>query len=273
MIAKANETNSGVLENGERIAPIVIPAAPPAVVPPAVIPPVEGASNEIVPAVRPSWCPEEFWNAETGVADTEALGTKYTELAAPKAPIVPAVPPVEGALPDAPFVAAVDRANADLLAGGALTEEAYVGFEKIGLSREHVNGYMEGQQAKAQLIQMRVHGETGGEENLQRMIAWGVTTYTQTEADMFDKMLNSGNVEQAVGAVRGLQARYNQAEGTPGAIIVPSEGGAATVGGYTSKDEVVADMSKPEYRKNSKFRAEVQGKIDAALKAGVNLGF
>lgn len=252
MIAKANEANV----EGD----------------PAAKPPVEtSAATE-----RPEWCPEEFWNAETGAADTEALARKYAEVTAPKEPPKEEPKPEgEGNTPaDPPFVAAVEAANADILNNnGVLTEETYKGFEKLGLGRDHIDAYIEGQQAKAELVKMRIHGETGGEENLKRMIEWGAVNYTETERDMFDKMMHSGNVDQALGATRALQARFEASEGKSGNVVTPGGQSNAAPGGFTTKDEVVAAMGDKRYNTNAAYRKEVQAKIEAALKAGTNLGF
>ena len=252
MIAKANE--STIVDE--------VPAVPVVETPPA--------------PVRPEWCPEEFWNAETGAADTEALARKYAEVTKPKEEETPPVVEVPVVPADLPFVTAVDQANADLLDpanAGKLTDATYESFSKLGLGRDTVDAYIEGQVAKAELTKMKVYGEVGGEENLKRMVEWGTVNYTAAEREMFDKMMGSGNVEQALGATRALQARFESSEGRNGNVIVPTSQSGAPVGGFTSKDEVVAAMSDKRYTTNAAYRAEVQGKIDAALKAGTDLGF
>jgi hypothetical protein len=265
MIAKANEAaGAPAAQVDAQITPAPAAADPAA--------PAAPAENQ---AERPEWCPEEFWNAETGAADTEALARKYAELAAPKPAETPAAPEGEPAVEatDPPFVAAVEAANADMLAEGKLKDETYAGFEKLGLSREHVDQYIEGQVAKAELTKMRVYAEVGGEDNLNTMIRWGIENYTETERQMFDQLMTSGDPEKALAASRSLAARYNAAEGKQGAVVTPQGQSHAAVTGYTSKDEVLADMAKPEYRKSAKFQAEVSAKIEAALKAGRDLGF
>ena len=246
------------------------------------------ATNTDNQAVRPEWCPEEFWNAESGV-DTEGLAKRYAELAKPATP--PVTPPADGTepkpndppveppkTPDATFSELVELANADILnteLGGKLKEETYAAFEqKLGMSRETIDEFIEGQNAKAELTKMKVYSEVGGEDKFLAMFQWAtadLSNYSQADREMFDKMMHSGKPEDAISAAKTLKARYEAAEGTQGEIVTPGGQSKASLPGYTSKEEVTAAMRDPRYKRDLAYQREVQAKLQATLDAGRDL--
>lgn len=234
---------------------------------------------------RPDHIPEKFWDASKGEVNVEALAKSYTELekkaAAPK-------PNANGETANgenADGANANDNANAeslkefaglrqqatDLLAKGEpLTDEVYAGLEKHGLSRDDVDAFIAGQEALGQLARYQVHGEAGGEEQYKSMIEWARANYSAEEVQIYDRDIHSGDPNVRLAAVRGLKARYSQANGEEGRSVTNGSN-HRTTDGYESGAQMRADMKNPKYQKDAAFRAEVARKVAAARAAGVDL--
>lgn len=241
------------------------------------------ASTENQAPVRPENVPEKFWDAATGTVNTDALLASYTELE--KARSKPQDTP-EGAPEGEPqgesqqppesgdtsaYTQAVEKATAELAEGGAISDETYEAFSKQGISREQIDTYVAGQQAMFELRKVHVEREVGGEQVYADILTWAGANLSEADANQFNETVFGPNRDAALDAVRALKTRYENEMGTEGKIVTTGAG-STTPGGYTDKSEWLADMRKPEYKKDAKFRDSVRTKLDAALKNGVNMG-
>lgn len=152
---------------------------------------------------------------------------------------------------------------------GELTAEDYKAFEDSNISKTQVDGYIQGQQAIAQLRQM--DQDTIGGDNYTDMLKWaGQDNNMTSEAiDNFDKALNGTQTEYTT-AINGLKASYVAANGTGDAVVsLNGSVGASGSDGYQSKAQQVADMKSPMYASDPAFRAEVARKTNLMRTAGV----
>lgn len=243
---------------------------------------------ENTPPQRPENVPEAFWDAETGTVNTEALLASYTELATKNTPPenpegdeggaeggdegVPkeddGTPPTTAEL----YSKAVEKATAELAAeGGALSEETYTAFAEIGIQREHLDRHVAGQMAMFELRKVYAEREVGGEDVYSNLLAWAGANYTPEEAEAYNATVFGPDKDAALQAVRQLKAKYEDTMGTDGKIVTAGTSGTPA-NGYAGRDDWMADMRKPEYKKNQVFRDEVRRKLEASLKAGVDMG-
>jgi hypothetical protein len=81
----------------------------------------------------------------------------------------------------------------------------------------------------------------------------------QTEIEAYNRAVESGDLDSAMFAVKGLQARYKAASGAAEPRFV--QGGKSAPGGYESVAQVVAAMSDKRYSTDPAYRAEVERKI------------
>lgn len=320
---RTGNATSGTVEEivaGSPSDPSVTP-----VVAPVVVPPVTGDKP-----VRPANVPEKFWNAETGVVNTEALLQSYTELESGKSkaaakPVV-AVNPLEApskalvaaqaklaaatddagktaaqtevsaalaALSEAvakPVVAPVEtpevaatthedvrsRASEELAKDGKLSDGTYAAAEKLGWDRATVDAYVDGQKARAEIIEMKVYNEAGGKDQYAAMSAWAKANWTPAQLAAHNQAVQSGNLELTLGAIRTMRDANAASAGTDATTRIEPAGGGGNgvVDMYRSKEEFQRDVANPLYQKGDRvFHAQVDRKLEAAMKANIDLGF
>lgn len=208
---------------------------------------------------RPTWLPEKF-------DDPEALAKAYKELEGrmgqPEAPeageeATPEV--VEGVGTDAlqPFYD-------EFAETGELKEAAFEALGKMGLQRELVQAFMEGQRATHQAELSQIYDAAGGKETYTTALGWAVSTLSPEEITAYNEQVETGDVATAKMAVLGMMARYHQSgqSGAQQPRLLQSEpvgpGGPAA---YESLAQVMTDMKSPEYKADPAFRAKVQAKL------------
>ena len=105
-----------------------------------------------------------------------------------------------------------------------------------------------------------LHNVTGGERGYNDMIKWAVSNIDQSERDMFDAVIDSGDKQAAYFAVQAMNYRYNDAQGVDAPLLT---GKAATpqAPGYKSQASLVAAMSDPKYDNDPAYRQEVMDKL------------
>lgn len=239
---------------------------------------------------RPEGVPEKFWDAEKGEVRIHDLVKSYTELEKSRAK--PAgeegeedsgegdgegegegdegKAPVDMAALSATIATHREAMTEKLVAGKPLEDSDYKPFEDIGLSRDDIDAFVEGQKALGQLARAEVFKEAGGEDAYKAMIEWARETYSDDEVAVYDRDVNSNDRAVRLNAARGLAARYAQANGKDGKSVTRkgSERGAEM---YRSKAEMVKDMSSPDYGKDEAFRERVAQKVRASYAAGIDL--
>lgn len=225
---------------------------------------------------RPEHIPEKFWNAEKGEADYEAMAKSYAELEKKLGEKPPEKK--EGEKKDAKITeggepaALREKANTEFAEKGELSPETYAEYEKYGITREQIDGYIEGQKAIVATRQREAFDAVGGEDAYKAMIGWARTALTPAEVEAYDRaVLASGDAAVRTNAIKGLAARYEAENGKDGKL----QGGTGNAGvgdHFKSKAEMVKAMSDPQYKKDAAYRAQVAQKTANALKAGINLG-
>ena len=225
---------------------------------------------------RPEHIPEKFWNAEKGEVNLEAWAKSYHELEQ-KQSEKPAEKKEgekkEGEKANTSEPAALrEKANAEFAKDGKLSDATYAEYEKHGVSREQIDGYIEGQQAIATMRQREAFDAVGGEDQYKAMIGWARTALTPAEIEAYDRdVLTGKDAAVRTNAIKGLAARYAAENGKDGQLLGGTNHGA--VGDhFKSKAEMVKAMSDPQYKKDAAYREQVAQKTANALRAGINIG-
>ena len=143
---------------------------------------------------------------------------------------------------------------------GQLDEEDYAGLEKLGVSKDMVNAYIQGQAAMQQQYTQTVYNEVGGQESYQAMTEWASTNLTPEEIAVYDEAVNSGDTTKTMSAVKGLKARYQLENGTQPNLRQGKTTGSG-VQAYESLDQMKREMQDPRYRSDPAFRESVQRKL------------
>ena len=143
---------------------------------------------------------------------------------------------------------------------GQLDEDDYAGLEKLGVSKDMVNAYIQGQVAMQQQYTQTVYNEVGGQESYQAMTEWASNNLTPEEIAVYDKAVNSGDTNITMSAVKGLQARYQLENGTQPNLMQGKTTGTG-VQAYESLDQMKREMQDPRYSSDPAFRESVQRKL------------
>lgn len=237
-----------------------------------------GVAPEAAPEIpaKPEGIPDKFYNAETGVVDYAALAKSYTELEkaqakkaeAPKAETPPAK---EGnQTPDAKAAnEAVEAAGLDMgslsqeyAENGTLSEDSYAKFEKVGITKDIVDSFIEGQQAKAEIARSHAFSITEGADGYAAMVAYAQANLSPEEINAYNTAVNSQSASVRDLAIRGMWSRYTSESGNTGADLVTGKVNTkGSDGSYQSRAEMMADMNDPKYKTDEAFRKKVQDKL------------
>ena len=138
------------------------------------------------------------------------------------------------------------------------------GLDPTKLAQEYLN-YRAGNQPPEQRSLSKedvkeLHSVTGGQKGYNDMIKWAIDNVDQSEREMFDAVIDSGDRQAAYFAVQAMNYRYNDAQGVDAPLLT---GKAATPQspGYKSQAALVAAMSDPKYDNDPAYRQEVMEKL------------
>lgn len=143
---------------------------------------------------------------------------------------------------------------------GKLEDSDYEGLAAKGLSKEMVDTYIAGQEAIIQQYTAQVYNQVGGEESYTAMTQWASETFSAEEVAVFDAAVNSGDTNQTMSAVKGLQARYQMENGTQPNLMQGKTSGSGNEA-YASLAEMKRDMADPKYHNDPAFRDSVTRKL------------
>ena len=101
----------------------------------------------------------------------------------------------------------------------------------------------------------------GGEENYTNMMKWAADNLNETEIEMYDSVMESGNRNAAFFAMQALSYRYNDSVGVEGNLL-QGKASTNTTKGFKSQAEVVTAMQDPRYDRDPAYRQEVMAKLE-----------
>tara|TARA_R110000824_G_scaffold201677_12_gene385816 strand:- start:5121 stop:5846 length:726 start_codon:yes stop_codon:yes gene_type:complete len=198
---------------------------------------------------RPDYLPEKF-------NSPEEMAAAYKELEGKLGTPTEEAPAIEGTVSDNDMQFYSDR----FAENGKLEESDYAGLEAKGISKDMVDNYVAGQQAMINQHTQTVFSQVGGEERYTAMTQWASETFSAEEVAVFDAAVNSGDMNQTMSAVKGLQARHQMEHGTQPNLMQGKTGGSG-VTAYASLAEMKRDMANPKYHQDPAFRETVSRKL------------
>ena len=101
----------------------------------------------------------------------------------------------------------------------------------------------------------------GGDAEYTSMINWARDNLNESETDMFNSVMNTGNPNSMFFAIQALNARYSNDTGFEGQMIT-GRGAPQKVDAYQSQAEVVRAMSDDRYDTDPAYRAQVAQKLE-----------
>lgn len=144
---------------------------------------------------------------------------------------------------------------------GELDETDYKALEKSGIPKAIVDQFIAGQEALLNATRTQVFSSVGGEDTYNNMTAWASDNLDKSEIDAYNRAVNSGDMNTAMMAVKGLHARYTAVEGFEPARAVKGAPKTGSSSVYRSIAELEKDMSNPKYKNDPAFRKDVETKL------------
>ena len=215
--------------------------------------PQEEAAEE-----RPEWLDEKF-------ESPEELAKAYNELqkkqSSPKnkAEKKEKTEKTEEA-PSSKTVEVISDASQEFYDKGELSDKSFIELEKAGISRDMVEAYIRGQESLATSQALDIQNEVGGNANYNAMADWASDNMSDGDLDGFNSIVESGSIDQAKMAVKGLYAQFISAGGQPPEL---SQGGTSgsSVKPFGSAAQVTEAMRDPRYSSDPAFRDNVEKRL------------
>lgn len=220
--------------------------------------PQQPEAAEATPQDRPEWLPEKFDNPEALADAYSNLEKQFHENKAE-----PAETEENNNTEDTPEVtnSAVNSASEEFFETGSLSEETYKNLEANGIPKEMVDMYVTGYEAVANQQQQTLMNEAGGAENYEAMSEWAATSLTDQEQEVYNNTVESGDINAATMAIRGLYARFQSDGGTPVSLVQGDTSGTAGAVPFSSAKEMTIAMQDSRYGYDTKYREQIAQRL------------
>ena len=148
---------------------------------------------------------------------------------------------------------------------GELSEKTLAQLEKAGYTRELVENFIEGQQARYEASYgVYIRNAVGGDKEYARLVKWAGNNLSSQEINRFNKAVTSNDVDIALVAVENLANRMEKAKGTPPKLVEGKPTAEHHTKGYASLAEMAAAMDDPRYEKDMAYTERVERRIIAS---------
>ena len=162
---------------------------------------------------------------------------------------------------DAPFD--MQALNKEYAETGQLGDTSYKTLEDAGISREYADTYIAGVKALSQQLGNQVKSAVGGEEDYSAMVDWAKQNYSAEQIQAYDASVNSGDMNTAVLAAKGLRSDYQGSTGSVGKTYGgQSPSGEVHGDTFRSNAEVVSAMRDSRYENDLAYRQDILDKLD-----------
>ncbi len=143
---------------------------------------------------------------------------------------------------------------------GQLSEDSYKELqEKYNFSPDLIDAFIQGQEAIRDKSVSQVTEVVGGQENYNQILEWATDNLSEAEIDSYNDIVKEGNTAKIQMALQGVYSKYASENGVSPNLV--QGGGKPRTAGYESKEQMVADMRKPEYKTDPAFREEVERRL------------
>lgn len=207
---------------------------------------------------RPDWLPEKFESAEELAKAYSALEKKQSSSKQSKKDDVVEEPTVSQqyeALNNSIFAATEEFSET-----GELSDKTFNALEKAGIPGDFVRAYMAGQEAINATQTLEVQEAIGGKSNYDAMADWAGENLADSDLEAYNSIVESGSLEQAKVAVKGLYAQFIANGGKPPKLEQGMTSGN-DVKPFGSAAMVTEAMRDPRYTKDPAFRDQVAKRL------------
>ena len=219
---------------------------------------------------RPEWLPEKFKSPEDLVESYRQLESRLGrqgQQQTGETELQPSSENVDQSYQEAEEV--VENAGLDfqMLANeyaqnGELSDDSYNALSEAGIPQQMVDQFIEGQEAKTQLIQQNAFNIVGGEQRYKSMIEWAKGNLSKGEIEAFNQDIGQQDLERTQFAIKGLFTRYAMANGVQPNLVKGT--GQARPGGFQSVAQLKEAMKDSRYKNDPAYRNEVMQKLSVS---------
>ena len=209
---------------------------------------------------RPSFLPEKFKNVEELAKAYGELEKQYSSR--PKEEVKEDVKiPGQSKEVESKRVQSLDKFYDEYAEKGSLTEDSYKELAKQGLTKDLVDGYIEGQKAISDNHTKAIHDTVGGKDRYGELIDWASKNLTETEQTAFNNMVDGGTLEEAKFAVSGLMMKAGMNFNPKQPELFEGTSDVTPTDAYESVSQVTDAMNDPRYEKDPSYRKKVVDKL------------
>lgn len=156
----------------------------------------------------------------------------------------------------------LDKYNQEYVEQGSLSEKSYQELAKLGLNKELVDGYIEGQKAISENYQKEIYNEVGSQEQYSQLVDWASKNLSEQEVQSFNEIIETGSVQAMRLAVRGLMATAGMKQSTPQKQdLFQGDSDYVSADAFNSIAQVTNAMNDPRYERDPAYRKEVTDKL------------
>lgn len=148
----------------------------------------------------------------------------------------------------------------EFLESDQLSDQSYQELEASGITRDIVDSYITGQKALADKQTEEIYSVCGGQDHFMSMANWAKANLSSSEIEAYDNSVKSGDIGQAVRAVRGIYQQYIQANGMEGSSLQGSAKGG-DLKPFNSIAELKLAMKNPQYAQDPAYRSDIEKRL------------
>jgi hypothetical protein len=149
---------------------------------------------------------------------------------------------------------------------GQLSEETIAELQQLP-SEELIAAYLNSQQQVTQQADFSdaevaaIHNDVGGSEEYGQIMSWAQDSLAPELVESYNSLVDKGDPMQVRLALAGLQAAYNDSNGSEGELLT-GRGAVDKADVFRSQAEVVEAMSDPRYDRDPAYRQDVFAKLE-----------
>jgi hypothetical protein len=156
----------------------------------------------------------------------------------------------------------LDKYNDEYVEQGALSDKSYQELSKLGLTKDIVDGYIEGQKSIAQSYQTQIYNEVGSQEKYQELVSWASQNLSEQEVSSFNDIVSNGSVDAMKLAVRGLMATAGMNKSnSQRQELFEGDSDEFSSDAFRSIAQVTQAMNDPRYEKDPAYRKDVTDRL------------
>jgi len=211
------------------------------------------SSQENAQEESPEWLPDKF-------NSPEELAAAYKELEKRQSGGETTESAEEGEGESSEVNAVFETATAEYTEKGQLSEQTFAALAEQGISKDVVDSYIAGQEAISAQQTTQIYDAVGGESNYSDVIAWASDVLPDSEIDAYNAILQTGTMEQAAVAAKGLHAQYQASQGTAPTLRQGATSGEGIMP-FGSAAQVTEAMRDRRYLNDPAFRKTVEKRL------------